>query len=229
MSLNPVDDIMLDEYGNPIGQLAVGLGGPTSVQKVDTALEVAREDALEDNASDLPGIEPHEIAEYYPGYDDPEKREKAKRLMLIEGRSVAEITKAVSVPERTVLMWVANFKWAEARRRDLVARDEVSRMELAEIRIKKRNKVFQEQLDEAAKLRREALDAVKSGKASIRSGAEAWSSAAKTEQTILGLSDAGKVASADGHEDNNKGDGDRKDPLVVVIQGGGLPPIRRID
>lgn len=226
--MNPVDDIMLDELGNPIGQLTVSMGGPNSVQKVDTALEVAREDALEDNASDLPGIEPHEIAEYYPGYDDPEKREKAKRLMLIEGRSVAEITKTVGIPERTVLMWVANFKWAEARRRDLVARDEISRMELAEIRINKRNKVFREQLDEAAKLRRKALDAVETGEASIRSGAEAWSNAAKTEQTILGLSDAGKVASADGHEDN-KGADDRKDPLVVVIQGGGLPPIRRID
>lgn len=229
--MNPVDDIMLDEFGNPIGQLTVSLGGPSSVQKADTSVEAAKDAALEDNASDLPGIEPHEIAEYYPGYDDPEKRERAKRLMLIEGRTVADITKAVLVPERTVLMWVANYKWAEARRRDLQARDDISRMELAETRIVKRNKVFREQLEQAEHLRNKAIEAVDREQASVKSGTEAWAAAAKTEQTILGLSEAGKVASADGKDSgDDDNDGDKpKQPLVVVVQGGGLPPIRRVD
>lgn len=228
--MNPVDDIMLDEFGHPIGQLTVNLGGPNSVQKADTALEVAKDAALEDNASDLPGIEPHEIAEYYPGYDDPEKRERAKRLMLIEGKTVAEITQAVLVPERTVLMWVANYKWAEARRRDLQARDDISRMELAETRIEKRNKVFKEQLEQAEHLRKKAVEAVNLEKTSVKAGAEAWAAAAKTEQTILGLSEAGKVASADGKEGGDDKDGSNgKPPLVLVVQGGGLPPIRRVN
>lgn len=228
--MNPVDDIMLDEFGNPIGQLTVSMSGPASVPKADTALEVAKDAALEDNAADLPGIEPHEIAEYYPGYDDPEKRERAKRLMLIEGRSVAEITAAVLVPERTVLMWVANYKWAEARRRDIQARDDVSRMELAETRIVKRNKVFKEQLEQAEHLRKKAIEAVDSEQTSVKSGAEAWAAAAKTEQTILGLSEAGKVASADGKDGgDDDNDGTKlKQPLVVVVQGGGLPPIRPV-
>lgn len=229
--MNPVDDIMLDEFGNPIGQLTVSLGGPNSVPKADTSIEVAQGAALEDNAADLPGIEPHEIAEYYPGYDDPEKREMAKRLMLIEGRSVAEITKAVIVPERTVLMWVANYKWAEARRRDIQARDDISRMELAETRIVKRNKVFKEQLEQAEHLRKKAIEAVDLEQTSVKAGAEAWAAAAKTEQTILGLSEAGKVAAADGKDsgDDDKDGPKLKQPLVVVVQGGGLPPIRRVD
>lgn len=229
--MNPVDDIMLDEFGNPIGQLAVNLGGPNAVQKADTSVEVAKDAALEDNAAELPGIEPHEIAEYYPGYDDPEKREKAKRLMLIDGRTVEYIVKAVSVPERTVLMWVANYKWADARRRDVQARDDVSRLELAETRIAKRNKVFKEQLEQAEHLRKKAIEAVSLGQTSVKSGAEAWAAAAKTEQTILGLSEAGKVASADGKGigDDRDGTGKLKQPLVVVVQGGGLPPIRRVD
>ena len=229
--MNPVDDIMLDEFGNPIGQLTVSLGGPGSVQKADTSVEAAKDAALEDNASELPGIEPHEIAEYYPGYDDPEKRERAKRLMLIEGRTVADIVKAVSVPERTVLMWVANYKWAEARRRDIQARDDISRMELAETRIVKRNKVFREQLEQAEHLRKKAVEAVDLEQTSVKAGAEAWAAAAKTEQTILGLSEAGKVASADGKDggDDDKDGPKLKQPLVVVVQGGGLPPIRRVD
>jgi len=228
--MNPVDDIMLDEFGNPIGQLAVNLGGPNAVQKADTSVEAAKDAALEDNASDLPGIEPHEIAEYYPGYDDPEKRERAKRLMLIEGKPVADITKAVLVPERTVLMWVANYKWAEARRRDIQARDDISRMELAETRIVKRNKVFKEQLEQAEHLRNKAIEAINLEQASVKSGTEAWAAAAKTEQTILGLSEAGKVASADGKDGEGGEGGDKlKQPLVVVVQGGGLPPIRRVD
>lgn len=228
--MNPVDDIMLDEFGNPIGQLAVNLGGPNAVQKADTSVEAAKDAAREDNAAELPGIEPHEIAEYYPGYDDPEKREKAKRLMLIDGRTVSDIVKAVDVPERTVLMWVANYKWAEARRRDIQARDDISRMELAETRIVRRNKVFRDQLEQAEHLRRKAVEAVDLEQTSVKSGAEAWAAAAKTEQTILGLSEAGKVASADGKDGGDDKDGPKlKQPLVVVVQGGGLPPIRRVN
>ena len=83
---NPVDAVLLDDYGKPIGQLVVSMGGPTAVEKVDTAVEVAKDAALEDNAAQLPGISPAEVAEYYPGYDDPDKRDKAKRLILNEGK-----------------------------------------------------------------------------------------------------------------------------------------------
>lgn len=226
---NPVDAVLLDDYGKPIGQLVVSMGGPTAVEKADTAVEDAQSDALEDNASQLPGVAPSEIAEYYPGYDDADKRERAKRLVLNEGRDAQAVAAEVGVPERTVLMWVANGHWAEARRREIVAKDELSRLELAETRIRKRNAVFHEQLEQAAHIRQKAIDGIDNDTTSVKSGAEAWTAAAKTEQTILGLSEAGKVASADGKDDED-GDGgkrSRKDPLVVVFQGGGLPPIRR--
>lgn len=217
--------IMLDEYGNPIGQLAVNLGpSPAALHVADTSVETAQEQALEDDAADLPAISPNEIAEYYPGYDNDELRDRAKRLMLIEGRQVADIARAVNVPERTVLMWVANFKWADARRRELVAKDEVSRMELAEVRIRRRNEVFQAQLEQAERIRNKAASDIADETVSIKTGTEAWAAAAKTEQTILGLSEAGNVASADGKEAAKKGAPDgAKQPLVMVFQGGALP------
>jgi hypothetical protein len=103
-------------------------------------------------------------------------------------------------------------------------------MELAETRIVKRNKVFKEQLEQAEHLRQKAIEAADSEQTSVKAGAEAWAAAAKTEQTILGLSEAGKVASADGKDSGDDGnDGNKiKQPLVVVVQGGGLPPIRRV-
>lgn len=219
--------IMLDEYGNPIGQLAVNMGpAPAALHVADTSVETAQEQALEDDAADLPAISPDEIAEYYPGYDNDELRDRAKRLMLIEGRQVSDIARAVNVPERTVLMWVANYKWADARRRELAAKDEVSRMELAEVRIRRRNEVFQAQLKQAEEIRDKAARDIASEAVSIKSGTEAWTAAAKTEQTILGLSEAGNVASADGKEAAKKGasggDG-AKQPLVMVFQGGALP------
>lgn len=232
--MNPVDEVMLDEYGNPVGQLNVRLGAtsgaPTAVVVSDTAVERAQDDAQADAAEGLPGVDPKEIAEYYPGYDDPDKREKAKRLMLAQGKQVAEIASAVLVPERTVYMWISTFHWAEARRLDLMAREEVSRLELAETRIRERNEVFHSQLDQAKRIRNKAIDDIENEKASVKSGAEAWAAAAKTEQTILGLSDTGNVAAADGKEKasgGKDGDGDRKAPLVMVINGGGLPPMRR--
>ena len=232
--MNPVDEVMLDEYGNPVGQLNVRLGAtsgaPAAVVVSDTAVERAQDDAQADAAESLPGVDPEEIAEYYPGYDDPDKREKAKRLMLAQGKQVAEIASAVLVPERTVYMWISTFHWAEARRLDLMAREEVSRLELAETRIRERNEVFHSQLDQAKRIRNKAIDAIENETASVKSGAEAWAAAAKTEQTILGLSDTGNVAAADGKEKapgGKGGDEDRKAPLVMVINGGGLPPIRR--
>ena len=150
--------------------------------------------------------------------------------MLAQGKQVAEIASAVLVPERTVYMWISTFHWAEARRLDLMAREEVSRLELAETRIRERNEVFHSQLDQAKRIRNKAIDDIENEKASVKSGAEAWAAAAKTEQTILGLSDTGNVAAADGKEKasgGKGGDGDRKAPLVMVINGGGLPPMRR--
>lgn len=221
------DAVMLDEYGNPIGQLAVNMGpAPAALHVADTSVETAQEQALEDDAADLPAISPNEIAEYYPGYDNDELRDRAKRLMLIEGREVADISRAVNVPERTVLMWIANFKWADARRRELVAKDEISRMELAEVRIRRRNEVFRAQLEQAEKIRNKAASDIADESVSLKTGTEAWAAAAKTEQTILGLSEAGNVASADGKEAAKKGapggDG-AKQPLVMVFQGGALP------
>ena len=230
--MNPVDESMLDEYGNPIGQLTVNMGGGREVESLhvaDAAVAVAQDHALEDNAADLPGIAPQEIAEYYPGYDDDQKRERAKRLVIIEGREVAAVARAVGVPERTVLMWASNFRWADARRREVAAKDEMSRLELAETRIKMRNEVFNEQLEQARTIRAKAVVGIENKEVSVKAGAEAWAAAAKAEQTILGLSDAGKLAAADAVEDEPaaKGPKGAKTPLVAVIVGGGLPPVRR--
>ena len=226
-----VDDAMLDDYGNPIGQLTVNLGQPQPVAVTDGSMETAQASALEDAAADLPGITPQEIGEYYPGYDDGTKRDKAKRLLIIEGRSLPDVATRTGVPERTVLMWSANFKWSEARRKEIAAKDELSRIDLAETRIRKRNEVFDEQLAQAKAIRNKAVKDMDREKVSLKSGTEAWAAAAKTEQTILGLSDAGKVASADGCEtgkDGESGKQETKTPLVAVIVGqGGLPPIRR--
>ena len=225
-----VDSAMLDEYGNPIGQLVVNMGPKeTALHMPDDSVPVAQDAAAQDAALELPGVEPAEIAEFYPGYDDAERRGRARRMFLAGDYDVARISSAVSVPERTVLMWVANHHWAEARRREVLAKDEISRLDLAETRIRKRNAVFHEQLEQAERIRNKAIRGIESDEISVKSGAEAWTAAAKTEQTILGLSEAGKVAAADG-KDGDEGDGGSKPgktPLVMVFQGGGLPPIRR--
>lgn len=227
--LNPVDNVMLDEYGNPIGSLVVNMGPKEAALHVpDDAMPAAQDAAAEDVALELPGVGPGEVAEFYPGYDDAQRRDRAKRMFLEGDYDVARISAAVAVPERTVLMWVANNHWAEARRREVLAKDEISRLDLAETRIRKRNAVFHEQLDQAERIRKKAIEGIEADKVSVKSGAEAWAAAAKTEQTILGLSEAGKVASADGKDDGDgKGGGKVQNPLVMVIQGGGLPPIRR--
>lgn len=227
------DAAMVDEYGNPIGQLIVnmdGKGPDTALAVADNSVAEAQDAQLADAAADLPGIAPGEIATYYPGYDDVDKRDAARHMVIAEGRGdTLQMAEKLGVPERTILMWIANGHWADARRKAVVARDELSRLDLAETRIRKRNAVFHEQLDQAERIRRKAVAGIEADEVSVKSGAEAWAAAAKTEQTILGLSEAGKVASADGRDDGDGDDGKKagKTPLVMVFQGGGLPPIRR--
>lgn len=228
-----MDRVMLDDYGNPVGQLVVNMGPKeTALTVVDDSIERAQDDALTDAVAGLPGIEPKEIAEYYPGYDNDELKHRAKAMLISNGASVAQIASELAIPERTILMWVANGHWAEARRRELAAKDELSRLELAETRVNKRTIVFHRQLEQAEKIRDTAIHGLEDRQIPLKSATEAWAAAAKTEQTILGLSEAGKLASAAEAAEPNGAGGQPRLPvaqqsLVVVVPGGKLPEVRK--
>jgi transposase len=147
-------------------------------------------------------------------------------LYAVEGRSIDEVAKAVDVPGRTVAMWVYNGQWDVLAKREVSARQAQSALELARMRADRRIEIAKEQFEQAKEIREKAMSRIRDDEGSLKANAEAWTAAAKVEHTLSGVSEAGTLAEAAEREDGAKKDGG-KQPLVVVIQGGGLPPVRR--
>lgn len=227
---NPNESILLTEDGHPIGEVVVADNSSVSPMTPETTPAESREAVLKAVASELTGDPDADkaVAELYVGYADAEKRKAAMLLCVTEGLTFAQTADKVGVPERTVSRWAYDFGWDRLLKQELAARQTQSVMELARVRSERRTKIVEEQLEQAKKLRDAAMDKLEDGEASVKSATEAWAAAAKVEHTLTGLSEAGTVANIDGEDPGKKKD-NGKQPLVMVFQGGALPPVRKVN
>lgn len=225
---NPNESILKTELGTPIGEIV--LADDSSVPPAPTEASVAenREALLKSTAAELTGDPDADkaVAELYPSYADTEKRKSAMVAYVTKGLAIRDVASLVGVPERTVSIWAYNFGWDRLLKQELAARQTQSVMELAKVRAEKRTQIVNEQLEQAKQLRDTAIEKLHEGETGVKSATEAWAAAAKIEHTLTGLSEAGTVANLDGEDPEKKKDGG-KQPLVAVIVGGGLPPIRK--
>jgi len=226
---NPNEDILLTEDGHPIGEVVLADNAAVPVDSNDRQVEENRADLLAQKAMELTGETTPDAAvvALYPGYEDSDKRKRAMAIVVSDGRSIEEAAEAVGVPPRTVAQWSYVGKWADLVRQEIAARHEQSLLQLSRIRSERRVTAAKAQLEQAQKLRDKAAEAVLREETSVKSGTEAWAAAAKVEQTLIGMAESGAVADLEGKDQKKDDKSDGKTPLVVVFQGGGLPPIRR--
>lgn len=222
-------DPLLTEDGHPIGEIVVSDGESVPASVSEETVARNRELALRNEAAEIVGEADADtaIAELYPSYTDVDKRKKALELYVASGRSIDEISSEINVPKRTVSMWAYNGGWDRLLRKEMMATQVQSILALARLRNQKREAVALEQLEQAQKIRNKAMEDIEDGSVSLKSGTEAWSTAARIEHTLTGMSEAGTIANIDGNDakqDDKNNDG--KQPLVVVFQGGALPPRR---
>ena len=225
---NPNEEILLTEHGTPIGEVVVADNSSVPPAPTEASVSENREALLKSTAAELTGDPDGDkaVAELYPSYADAEKRKSAMVAYVTRGLDIRAVASLVGVPERTVSIWAYNFGWDRLLKQELAARQTQSVMELAKVRAEKRTQIVNEQLEQAKRLRDTAIEKLNEGETSVKSATEAWATAAKVEHTLAGLSEAGTVANLDG-EDPEKKKAEGKQPLVAVIVGGGLPPIRR--
>ena len=230
MADNPNSDILLTEDGHPVGELVIADDTALPMVPNEEVENDAREAALRRQAQELTGNPDADvaIAELYPGIGDTTLRERALRLFVVEDKSLTEISEAVGVPPRTVAQWVYVFHWDDLKKREIMTTHALAVLELARVRDANRVQAVREQLEEARTIRRAAMDGIKEGRTSVKSGAEAWAAASKVEHTLLGVSEAGSVANVEAEAEDAKKDGAGR-TLVMVFnnQQGGLPPVRR--
>lgn len=223
-------DPLLTEDGHPIGEIVVSDGESVPAQVSEETIAKNRELALRAEAAEIMGDVEADIAiaELYPEYSNSDKRKEALNLYVREGKDINAIATAIKIPARTVSMWAYNGGWDRLLRKEIMASQAQSVLDLARLRNERRKTIALEQLDQAKKIRDKALTDIENKSVSLKSGTEAWAAAAKIEHTLTGMSEAGTIANIDGGEDNKKEDksNDGKQPLVVVFQGGALPPRR---
>ena len=225
---NPNESILLTDHGTPIGEVVVADNSSVPPAPTEASVAENREALLKSTAAELTGDPDADkaVAELYPSFADTEKRKLAMLFYVTQRRAIKDVAGEIGVPERTVSMWAFTFGWDRLLKQELAARQAQSVMELAKVRAEKRTQIVEEQLEQAKQLRDKAIEKLHSGETSVKPAAEAWAAAAKIEHTLTGLSEAGTVANLDG-EDPEKKKAEGKQPLVAVIVGGGLPPIRR--
>lgn len=227
---NPNEAILLTDDGHPIGQVVVADNTSVQPNVPEPTMSENREAVFKSTAVELTGDPDGDqaVAELYPGYADAEKRKAAMTAYVTEQVSVADVASRVGVPERTVSMWAFNYGWDRLLKQELAARQTQSVMELARVRAERRTNIVKEQLEQAKELRDTAMERLREGETSAKSATEAWAAAAKVEHTLTGLSEAGTIANIDGDDPEKKKD-NGKQPLVMVFQGGALPPVRKVD
>ena len=225
---NPNESILLTKHGTPIGEVVIADNSSCPPAPTEASVSENREALLKSTAAELTGDPDADkaVAELYPSYADTEKRKLAMLFYVTQGRAIKDVAGELGVPERTVSMWAFTFGWDRLLKQELAARQTQSVMELAKVRAEKRTQIVNEQLEQAKQLRDKAIEKLHDGETSVKSATEAWAAAAKVEHTLVGVSEAGTVANLDG-EDPEKKKTEGKQPLVAVVVGGGLPPIRR--
>lgn len=226
---NPNEAVLVTDGGHPVGSFVFSNGTDMPPAPSEEIAERNRAELLRVQASEITG-EPDAdaaIADMYPGFHDQEKRKKAMNLFITGRDQIAGIAKSISVPERTVSMWVYTGKWDELLKREIEVRSKESALALARIRADKRAKIAADQLEAAKAVRCAGLAALKEGK-SLKGAADAIKSAADVEARILGVSESGAVStSVDEESKKAKDQGATKVALVAVFGNGGLPPVRR--
>lgn len=222
-------DPLLTEDGHPIGEIVVSDGESVPAQVSEESIAANRELALRAEAAEIVGDVDAEIAiaELYPEYGNGDKRKKALNLYIREGKDINAIANEIDVPARTVSMWAYNGSWDRLLRKEIMATQAQSVLDLARLRNERRGTIALEQLEQAKKIRDKALDDIEKENVSLKSGTEAWAAAAKIEHTLTGMSEAGTIANIDGGDEKKSDKGpEGKQPLVLVFQGGSLPPRR---
>lgn len=225
---NPNESILLTEHGTPIGEVVIADNSSVPPAPTEASAAENREALLKSTAAELTGDPDADkaVAELYPSYADAEKRKLAMVAYVSQGRSIKDVAGELGVPERTVSMWAYTFGWDRLLKAELAARQAQSVMELAKVRAERRTQIVNEQLEQAKQLRDTAIKKLDNDEVSVKSATEAWAAAAKVEHTLVGVSEAGTVANLEGEDpDAKKAEG--RQPLVAVVVGGGLPPIRR--
>lgn len=161
--------------------------------------------------------------EVYPGLFDTEKMNQAY-VIFMKGGSFEDCATTTGMGLRTVSRWAQQGGWLKARGEveRAAAEEEAQRLDM--LRREQRLPELEKQIEAGKKLRERVADMLDSGDelspGNLKMLGDALKAAGDNTVRALGVSEAGSTNAKADEEKSGKA------PLVVLIQGGGLPPVR---
>ena len=157
-------------------------------------------------------------------YDARAQRE-AYRLFISEQEDVPKIAEKVGVPTITLLEWMRLGAWVSRRAKLFSLQEQAESQILSKDRMAKRRKAIESQAKSGRALQERAEQMVDRADSAdgLKKLGDAMKAGADIEARALGMNEQGST-SAEVQEGSG---GDGKSPLVVIIQGGGLPQVQQ--
>lgn len=139
-----------------------------------------------------------------------------------------DVAKFVGVPAVTAQRWASLYDWAGDRAALMKVRERDERHAVTMLRLEKRKAALEGQIKAGKKLR-EAVNTQldeEQTPSGLKMLGDALKAASDVEGRGLGVSADGASGREDANENAVQGGPGGKQPLVVVVQGGGLPNVR---
>jgi hypothetical protein len=161
--------------------------------------------------------------EVYPGLMDTPKLNQSY-VIFMKGGSFEDCAVTTGADLRTVTKWAQQGGWLKVRAEIERAAGEEEAQRLDMLRREERLPELKKQIDAGKKLRERVADLLDSGEelspGNLKMLGDALKAAGDNTVRALGVSEAGSTNAKADEEKSGKA------PLVVLIQGGGLPPVR---
>lgn len=168
-------------------------------------------------------------ADVYPFLHDLEKQKAVYKAFMHDEMDLVTAAFSASVPVNTALRWAYNGRWVD-KREELVktlAREEGQKIEL--MRIGKRHEELEAQIATGKALRDRVdkeLEAREWSPAQLKMLADTAKAASDISVRAVGVGDSGLTSREFANKEAEEKKVAGKMPLVVLIQGGGLPHVR---
>lgn len=191
---------------------------------IDLRTERERGGSAISDGSDTSALAPLPDAQVFPRLYDASAQREAYRMFMTQRSDLGDIVSAVNVPLITVLEWIRLGAWNKRRAKLMAVQEQSEAQLIARDRIELRRKALSDQAAAGKKLRETAeamIDQVDNPQG-LKNLGETIKAAADVEARALGVDDRG--ATANDEEADTGGVG--KTPLVVIVQGGGLPSVK---
>lgn len=218
--------------GTPIGTLNAAPNGddeaiecrPSEFDEATGTVAVVERAISPDAVLDGKEVPAEVIERVLPHYTDNALRLKAIELYVTGDYSLHTIAERLSVPDRTVAKWAEDGNWIAFNERMIETLKKHEKVRITAKRVKEREKAIDEQIELGHEI-------TAAGKGFITGAKTAGQFKAAVEGVKLGsdmvgralaINESGKV-DAESNKDGPSDGGNRS--LVMVFNGGGLPPV----